>query len=147
MLAMTMSIRMMGPREWLETQLEATRSSSYRANLIRKLALCHDPAAIQTIAPYLADGEARVRGAAIDAILHFGEDAREPMLDVLRNPHQAALHPAALRILATIVRAALRNPLRTKPTVPRSACPEGACEAGALRTGTPPAASRSAGSA
>lgn len=107
MLAFGMSMRMLGPVEWLTNELESTRSSSRRAQLIRKLALSHDPSVIPTIAPFLgADG--RVRRAAIDGILHFGEDARRPMLDLLGDLRRSELHPGALRVLVGIVAGAHR---------------------------------------
>jgi hypothetical protein len=105
MFALTMTMRLAGPADQLTTQLEETRSTSRRARLLRMLALCHDPGVIPTIARYLG-AEGRVRGAAIDAILHFGEDARDPMLEILGDPDSAELHPAALRVLEVIVRRA-----------------------------------------
>ncbi|HEY1691802.1 MAG TPA: hypothetical protein VGG39_06555 [Polyangiaceae bacterium] len=100
-----LTLRLMGPRDHLSSQLEATRSASRRASLLRKLALCHDPGVIPTIAPYLAC-EGRVRVAAVDAILHFGEEAREPMLEILGDRRRTELHPGALRVLDGLVRRA-----------------------------------------
>jgi hypothetical protein len=103
LLALTMTMRMLGPVEWLTNELASTRSSRRRQELIRKLALSHDPAVISTIAPYL-DGDARVRRAAVLGILHFAEEARPAMLDVLRDPDKVTLHPGALEVLAALTR-------------------------------------------
>jgi hypothetical protein len=102
MFAMTMHL--MGPVEWLTKQLESTKSASRRATLLRKLALSHDPGVIPTLVPYLG-GEPRVSRAAVVGILHFGEDARGPMLDVLADPTRKESHPGALRVLVALVRA------------------------------------------
>ncbi|HEY6462657.1 MAG TPA: hypothetical protein VIY73_20955 [Polyangiaceae bacterium] len=99
-------MRLMGPVENLSNQLDATRSSSRQASLLRKLALCHNPGVIPTIAPYLAC-EGRVRVAAVDAILHFGEEAREAMLEILGDRRRTELHPGALRVLDGLVRRAV----------------------------------------
>jgi hypothetical protein len=105
MYAMTMfqSLRLPGILDPLIEELESTPSSSRRAQLIRKLALSHMASVIDVIVPYVAC-EGRVRGAAIDALVSFGEDARQPMLDVLGDAYRRNLHAGALRVLCELVR-------------------------------------------
>ncbi len=103
MLSMSMSMYLFGPVEWLTNQLGSTPSASRRAELIRKLALSHEPRVIHTIVPYLA-GEARVTRAAVSGILHFGETARAPMLAILADPSRRELHVGALRVVMELVR-------------------------------------------
>jgi HEAT repeat protein len=107
MLAMTMTMRMRpaGLLDGLIEELETTPSSSRRAHLIRKLALSHMTEVIGTLVPFLAD-EGRVRRAAVEALVSFGEDARRPMLDVLSDARRPDLHPGAVLVLAGIVRKA-----------------------------------------
>ena len=76
MLAMTLSQHLYGPVDTLSGELDATTSSSRRAILIRKLALSHSTRAIDAIIPHLA-GQGRVRRAAIEALVTFGEDSRQ----------------------------------------------------------------------
>jgi hypothetical protein len=103
MFAMTLTMTMRyGLLDGLVAELESTPSSSRRATLIRKLALSHDAGVIHTIAPFLAS-EGRVRAAAIDALVSFGEEARGPMLEILGAPWQRERHMGALRVLAAIV--------------------------------------------
>ncbi len=103
MLSMSMSMSLLGPVDWITNQLGSTRSASRRAELIRKLALSHQPRVIHTIVPYLAE-EGRVARAAVNALLHFGETARAPMLAILADASRRQLHVGALRVLTEIVR-------------------------------------------
>jgi HEAT repeat protein len=103
MLTMSLSLSLMGPVEWLTEQLLSTRSARRRSELLRKLALTHDPGVIFTIVPFLADAESRVRRAAILALLHYKEEARTPMLEILRDRARADLHPGAVHVLAGII--------------------------------------------
>ncbi len=104
MFAMSMTMRLLGPVEILTNALESATTPSRRATILWKLALSHDPRVIETLAPYLA-GDPRERRAAIRGILHFGERARAPMLEILGDPERRDKHPGALRVLAMLVRA------------------------------------------
>jgi len=103
MLGLTMTMRIQGPLESLLGELASTPSARRRVTLMRRLALSHCPSVIDAIAPFLAD-ESRVRRAAQRALISFGEDARQPMLDVLGDMHRCELHPGALTVLTEIVR-------------------------------------------
>ena len=100
---MTLALRMQGPIERLLGELNSTRSSRRKAEIIRKLALGHDPDVIDALAPYLAEG-GRVGRAAVEAIASFGEQAREPLLAILGAQHRRELHVGALLALAGVVR-------------------------------------------
>lgn len=104
MFALRMTMRLHGPVDILERDLEEATTPAARARILWKLALSHDPGVITTLAPYLAGAECE-RVAALRGILHFGEDARAPMLDILADPRRRELHAGALRVLAAIVRA------------------------------------------
>src|SRR5579862_813374 len=100
---MTLALRMQGPIERLLAELNSTRSSRRKAEIIRKLALGHDPDVIDALAPYLGEG-GRVGRAAVEAIASFGERAREPLLGILGAQHRRELHVGALLALAGVVR-------------------------------------------
>lgn len=104
MFAMSMSMRILSPVEILTNQLEEATTPGQRASILWKLALSHDPGVIGTLAPYLA-GDPRERRAAIRGIVHFQEQARAPMLEILADRSRRALHTGALRVLAALVRA------------------------------------------
>jgi hypothetical protein len=103
MFAMTMTMRVQGPFGALVRELEATPSARRRMQLIHKLALSHMTEMIDRIMPFLGD-EPRVRHAAARALVSFGEDARQPMLDLLGDMHRCELHAGAVTVLAGIVR-------------------------------------------
>ena len=98
------TIRLPGILDDLIEELESTPSSSHRCRLIRKLALSHSSAAVQPIVPFLA-WDVRVRPVAVEALVSLGEDAREAMLDLLRDPSRRELHAGAVLVLAGLVRA------------------------------------------
>ena len=137
MFAMTMfqSLRLQGPLEPLIRELESTPSTSRRARLIRKLALSHMPSVIDAIVPFLAD-EGRVRRAAVEALVSFGEDARRPMLDVLDAPHERDRHAGAVLVLAGIVRSqaiALSGPSLDSCKATSMSCPSPAAGSSSSR--------------
>jgi hypothetical protein len=101
--------RLPGILDDLIEELESTPSSSHRCRLIRKLALSRSSAAVHPIVPFLA-WDVRVRPVAIEALVSLGDDAREPMLDVLRDPHRRELHAGAVLVLAGLVRAQAAAP-------------------------------------
>jgi hypothetical protein len=103
-LHLVQTIRVPGILDALIEELESTPSSSHRCRLIRKLALSHMSAAVYPIVPFLA-WDVRVRPVAVEALVSLGEDAREAMLDVLRDPDRRELHAGAVLVLAGLVRA------------------------------------------
>lgn len=99
-----MSMRLLGPVEILENDLADAATPRRRATILWKLALSHDPGVIATLAPYLAGEPCECR-AAVRGILHFGEAARAPMLEILADPSRRDMHAGAVRVLASLVRA------------------------------------------
>ena len=104
-MSMGLSMRLMGPVEWLTNELQSATTPGRQASLLWKLALSHSPRVIPTIVPYLGATDRRVRSAAVRGIAHFGEDARAPMLEILADPNRRALHAGAVRVLARVVAA------------------------------------------